>query len=84
MKRQLPKISTPDITEVVDHTTGATAKQDQSTMMKERRDKYFWSVEVPRLVASGVYGADTMLENGWIYFDEHEQMQVHTKPPHER
>ena len=85
MKRCLPTLSgQPDITEIVNDYTGQTAKQDQSTMIKERRDKYYWSVEVPRLVASGTYGVDTMLELGWVWFDDKGHMQVNTKPPHER
>lgn len=85
MKRKLPTLSgNPDITEVIDDYTGKTVKQDQSTMVKERHDKYYWGVEVPRMVKSGVYGVDTMLENGWIWFDDHNHMQIHDKPPSER
>lgn len=85
MLRKLPKLSgTPDITEVVDDYTGKTVKQDQSTMIKERHERYYWSVEVPRLVKSGTYGVDTMLELGWIWFDDHGHMQIHDKPPGER
>lgn len=85
MKRKLPKLyGNPDITEVVDDYSGKTIKQDQSTMIKERRDKYYWSVEVPRKVASGTYGVDTMLELGWVWFDDDGKMHVNDKPPHER
>jgi len=72
------------ITEVVNKYTGQTQKQDQSIMVKERRAIYYWSIEVPRMVSSGVYGVDTMLQQGWIWFDDNKQMQVYTKPPHER
>ena len=85
MKRKLPKLSgNPDITEVIDDYTGKTVKQDQSTMIKERHDRYYWSVEVPRMVKSGVYGVDTMLELGWIWFDDNGHMQIYDKPLNER
>jgi len=85
MKRQLPTLSgNPDITEVVDDYTGKTAKQDQGTMIKERHAKFYWSVEVPRLVNSGVYGVDTMLEQGWVWFDDNHKMHINDKPPNER
>ena len=85
MIRQLPTLNgNPDVTEVVNKYTGQTAKPDHSKIIKERRDHYYWSVEVPRLVTSGVYGMDTMLENGWVWFDDNKQMHVHIKPPYER
>ena len=85
MKRQLPTLTgKPDITEVVDRYTGKTVKQDQGKMIKERRDRHYWGVEVPRFVESGTYCLETMLEQGWVWFDDSKQIQVHTKPPHER
>jgi hypothetical protein len=85
MERLLPKLNGgSSVSEVVNKYTGQTQKQDQSIMVKERQAKYYWSVEVPRMVASGTYGVDTMLEQGWIWFDDKKQMRVHTKPPHER
>ena len=85
MDRQLPIINgNPDITEIVNNITGQTQKKDQSIMVKDRHDKYYWSIEVPRMVNSGVYGLDTMLQNGWVWFDDNKQMHIHTKPPNER
>lgn len=85
MKRKLPTLSgNPEITEVIDDYTGKTIKQDQGKMVKERRDIYYWSIEVPKLVRSGVYGLDTMLENGWVWFDDNHHMHIHDKPPHKR
>src|SRR5690606_3461972 len=75
MKRALPTLNGPtDVTEVVDKYTGTTWKQDQKDILKERRDEYYWTVEVPRLVNSGIYSIETMLENGWVYFDDKKQM----------
>jgi hypothetical protein len=85
MKRALPTLNGPaDVTEVVDKYTGTTWRQDQKDILKERRDEYYWTVEVPRFVNSGTYSVETMLENGWIYFDDKKQMQINNRPPHKR
>jgi len=85
MQRMLPNLNgASSVTEVINKYTGQVQKQDQSIMVQERRAKYYWSVEVPRMVNSGIYGVDTMLQQGWIWFDDKKQMQVNNKPPHER
>ncbi len=84
MVRQMPKIQSSDVSETVDKYTGTEWKADQREMVKQRRDEYYWSVEVPRLVNSGTYSIETMLENGWIYIDDKEQVQINTIPPHKR
>lgn len=85
MERLLPSLNgSPTVSEIIDKVTGKAHKQDQSTMVRERKSKYFWSVEVPRMVNSGVYGVDTMLQQGWIWFNDKKQMQIYTIPPHKR
>jgi predicted nucleic acid-binding Zn-ribbon protein len=85
MKRQLPTLSgPPDVQETVDKYTNQKQVADQREMVEQRRDEYYWSVEVPRLVNSGQYGIDTMLDLGWITIDDKDQIHVQTKPPHKR
>lgn len=84
MRRQMPRISNTDVTETVNKYTGLKHKQDHSTIMNARKDEYYWTVEVPRMVASGTYSLETMLENGWVYFDDKKQMHIQNKPPHKR
>ncbi len=85
MMRQLPNLSGPtDVTEVIDEYIGTTQKPDQRDLVEQRRDEYYWTVEVPRLVDSGTYTVETMLEMGWIYLDEKEQVRINDKPPHRR
>lgn len=80
--RQLPKIADPEVRETVDSYTGRKWKQDQKELLKERRDDYYWSVEVPRLVQK--YSLETCLEQGWVWIDDEGKLHVHTKPPHKR
>jgi len=85
MERLLPKLNgNASISEVINKYTGQVQNQDQSIMVQERRAKYYWSIEVPRMVNSGTYGVDTMLQQGWIWFDDKKQMRIHTVPPNER
>jgi hypothetical protein len=85
MRRLLPNLNgASEVTETVNPTTGMRWKQDQQEMIKERRDDYFWKVEVPRLVNSGTYSMETILERGWIYFDDARRMHIYTKPPQKR
>ena len=85
MNRQLPSLNGPaEVRETIDKLSGVEWKQDQKEILKGRRDDYYWSVEVPRMVNSGKYSAETMLENGWIYIDDKGQVHTHTKPPGRR
>jgi hypothetical protein len=85
MEIQLPTlVGASEVRETVNAGTGVRWKQDQPDMIKQRHDEYFWSHEVPRLVASGTYSVQTMVEQGWIWFDDNKQMQVYAKPPHRR
>ena len=82
MKRRLPVLAgSTQVNEVVDKTTGKRWKQDQTEILEERKEDYYWSIEVPRMVNSGKYSIETMLEMGWIYFDDKEDIKVRTKSP---
>lgn len=85
MVRQMPTLNGPaDVTETVDKYMGVTWRPDQKEQVKQRRDEFYWTVEVPRMVASGTYTVETMLENGWITLDDHGHVQVNNKPPSKR
>jgi len=68
-------------TETVDKFTNKKHIDDQQSIISERKADYYWEVEVPKLVNSGVYGLDTMLEQGWVYYDEKHKLVTRTKPP---
>lgn len=79
--RSMPRLSgAVDVEENVDDFKKKW-KKDQKQLLDERQQKYYWEHEVPKMVNSGVYGLDTMLENGWVYYDEKGQLQTRTKPP---
>jgi hypothetical protein len=83
--RQLPTLNGPSsVTEVIDKYTGITHRRDQKEEVTARKEEYFWTVEVPRFVASGTYSLETMLENGWVWVDDNLQVHIHNKPPHRR
>lgn len=84
MSRMMPRLSPSTTEEIVNTHTNQAHIKDQGTIVKARRDEYYWSVEVPRLVNSGVYSIDTMLENGWITLGDDKQIVINTKPPHRR
>lgn len=83
--RQMPVLNGPsNVTEVIDKYTGTTHRRDQREEVEARKAEYFWTVEVPRLVASGTYTLETMLENGWVWVDDNLQVNTYTVPPHRR
>lgn len=83
MTREMPKLSGPaEVRETVDKHTNTKWKKDQKEMIDERKEEYFWTVEVPRLVQT--YSLETCLEQGWCYIDDNGKVQLHTKPPHKR
>jgi putative FmdB family regulatory protein len=85
MKRQLPKLGGQStVNETVDKYTGTTWADGQRESIEERRAKYYWEQEVPRMVRSGTYSIETMLEMGWVYFNDKEEMIINDKPPSER
>lgn len=85
MYRVMPTLNGPSTTsEVVDKYTGITQIDDQPLIIKDRKEDYYWSVEVPRMVDSGVYSLETMLENSWIYVDDAGKIHVNNKSPKKR
>jgi hypothetical protein len=85
MKRQLPKLGgQPDVNETVNEYTGVTWKEGQKEAIDERRAQSYWEVEVPRMVRSGTYSIETMLEMGWVYFNDKEEMIINDQPPNKR
>ena len=81
MDRSMPKLKAPKVNETVDKYTNKKNMQDHDDIKKERKLDYYWSVEVPKMVNSGVYGLDTMLEKGWVFYDEKGNLVTRTKPP---
>lgn len=81
MHRQMPNIKAPRVNETVDKYSNKKHFGDQKEILKERKLDYYWKHEVPKMVESGVYGLDTMLEKGWVYYDEKGDLVTRTKPP---
>ena len=85
MDRQMPTLNGPsNVREVIDKNTGITWTDGQQDMIKDRKDEYYWTVEVPRFVNSGVYSLQTMLENEWIRVDDAGKIHINNKPPSKR
>ena len=85
MSREIPNLNRPaDKREVINPLLNTRWPDDQKKIIKARKLKYYWSVEVPRLVNSGTYSLSTMLEKGWVWIDDNGDLHIHTKPPHER
>lgn len=80
----MPNLNGPATVNEKINDLGTRWKQDQKTLVKERNEEYYWRVEVPRMVESGQYGIDTMLELGWIWLDDNNKIHIHKKPPHKR
>ena len=83
-RRQLPISNHADVTEIAYSHNNIVQLQGQREILEKRRDTHYWKNEVPRMVSSGVYSVQTMLEMGWVYLDERGEVQVYTKPKHER
>ena len=85
MQWQMPMlIGASEVTETVDKNFGTKWRADHRDDLQMRKAQYFWQHEVPRLVNSGTYGLDTMLENGWIIVNDKGEIEIQTKPPHKR
>lgn len=84
MVRQMPKTSHSTTYEKPDKDSGSKWIEDQPNVLQARKEKYFWEVEVPRLVASGIYSAETMIQNGWVSISDDGKITVNIKPPSQR
>jgi hypothetical protein len=80
-ERILPNISGAKTTETVDKLFNKKHVADQSNIMKERKLDYYWEVEVPKMVNSGTYSIETMLEQNWVFYNERGELVTRTKPP---
>jgi hypothetical protein len=81
MIRQMPKLAGIKTTEVVDKYTNKKHVADQKQVLQERKLDYYWEKLVPEMVNSGTYTLETMLEKGWVYYDEKKNLVTRTKPP---
>lgn len=82
MDRQMPILSGPaQVKETVDKLTNKKWVNNQKDIIQDRRDVQYWKIEVPKLVSSGIYEMETMLEMNWVYFDDKKQLHIRTKPP---
>jgi len=82
---QMPTLNgASEVLETVDKDSGIQWRTDHREDLEKRKAEYFWSVEVPRMVDSGTYGLETMLENSWVIVNEKGQIEVQNKPPHKR
>lgn len=82
MSRSLPKLSgKANVTEVVDSHTNVKWGDDHVKEIDDRKRTFYWEVEVPRMVNSGTYSIETMLENRWVYFDDKGKLITRTRPP---
>jgi len=79
--RQMPKISKVKNTETIDKLSNKKHLVDQNEILKERKQDHFWMFEVPKMVDSGTYSIETMLEQGWVFFNEKGELTTRTKPP---
>lgn len=84
MVRQIPKTSKPTVHEVPDKHSGKKLLENNAEELRARKERFFWEVEVPRLVQSGTYSMETMVANGWITMLEDKTFVVNTKPPSQR
>lgn len=81
MPRALPTLSGQEVTETVDLLTNRKWKQDQGEIIDNRKENYYWEIEVPRLVEK--YSLETCLEQGWLVYNEKEELVIN-KPPSKR
>jgi len=78
--RQMPSLASSKTTETVDKMLNRKQTDDYSSSLKERKLDFYWQVEVPKMVNSGIYSIETMLEQGWIYYNEKGELVTRTKP----
>lgn len=82
MSRLIPKLAGHvQVKEVVDKYRNVSHRQDQKEILEDRNSVHHWSVDVPKMVASGTYCLETMLENRWVYYNDKGELCVRTKPP---
>lgn len=84
-QRLLPKMNGPAVVyEDPDGVSGHKWIAEHNSEIQARKRKYYFEVEVPRMVESGTYSLETMIEQGWVWIDDNGEMHMHTKPPEMR
>lgn len=63
-------------TEVVDKEANIAWTDGQEADIKQRSDRNYWLNEVPKLVNSGTYSRETMIEKGWIIVNEKGRTEI--------
>lgn len=82
---QMPTINgNTEVLETIDKDFGTEWRADHRDDIQMRKEKYFWEKEVPRLVDSGTYSLETMLENNWLIVNDKGEIEVQNKPPNKR
>lgn len=82
LQRQLPQLSGHvQVTETVDKSRNIKHKLDQKKILTDRKLEYYWKIEVPKMVASGTYSLETMLEMQWVYYNEQGELCTRISPP---
>ena len=81
MVKKMPIIKGVKTTETVDKYTNKKHVADHKEIVNERKQDFYWSKEVPKMVNSGIYELSTMLEKGWVYYDDKGNLVTRTKPP---
>jgi hypothetical protein len=79
IERNMPNISGTKTTETVDKLLNRKHIDNQTAVLKERKLDYYWDVEVPRMIDSGIYSIETMLEQGWVFYNEKGELTTRTK-----
>jgi len=72
--REFPNLGSKKVTETVDSFLNIRNEEDQKKQLEDRRTEYFWRVEVPRFVESGTYSIETMLAEGWVMYNEKNEL----------
>jgi hypothetical protein len=83
MIRQFPGSGSQVVKEVIDPFTNVRTAPDEKQQNLARKTEYFWEVEVPRLVQSGTYSVETMLQEGWVVYNDKNELVIN-KPPSKR
>lgn len=82
MKRLLPRINDQtEVRELVDPYLNKTHAKDQDEILKQRKEQYYWEIEVPRLVEK--YSLETCLEQKWLIYNDRGELVIN-KPPSKR
>jgi hypothetical protein len=81
MRRQLPTGGSQAVTEIADSFTGVKRDQNHDELKKERKEQYYWEVEVPRLIET--YSIETCLDQKWLVYNDKGELVIN-KPPSKR